>query len=271
VTNKTIHRGDATAANAEGAVTTAYNDAAGRKPVNSVAVELGGRTLKPGIYGNPTLGITGTLTLDGQHNANAVFVFQTSKTLITAVGSKVALINGANPCNVFWKVGSSATIDVGSKFVGTVLALTSISAKTGATIQGRLFARNGAVTLDTNTITAGVCSISSPVTTTTAPRPPTTSPATTTPSSPAASTTVPAPAAASTTTVAPGVLNGTTGSPTTLSGSTVGGGGATVGSPKPLAATGANVTLTALAGLLALVLGAALLLGSRRLRASGPK
>lgn len=157
VIHGTIHSADAVAAQAQHDVTTAYNDAAGRSPSATVGADLGGRTLAPGVYTGPTLGLTGTLTLNAHGNPNAVFVFQAGSTLITASTSKVALVNGANACNVFWKVGSSATLGTHSVFVGTVLALTSVSAKTGASVKGRLLARNGAVTLDTNTITSTSC------------------------------------------------------------------------------------------------------------------
>jgi type VI secretion system secreted protein VgrG len=138
---------------------TAYDDAAGRTPFTTVPTELGGTTLTEGVYRSTSggLGITGTLTLDGQDNPDAVWIFQSDSTLITATGSKVELINGADPCNVFWQVTSSATLGTGSAFVGTVLALTSISATTSATVEGRLLARNGAVTLDTNTFVNDVC------------------------------------------------------------------------------------------------------------------
>ena len=175
VTNGTIHAANAEAAQAQADLTTAYNDAAGRTctPVNP---ELGNQVLGPGVYCATTLAITGTLTLDAQGNPDAVFIFQAGSTLITASGSRVELINGANPCNVFWQVGSSATLGTNSVFVGTILALTSITANTGAVVTGRLLARNGAVTLDSNTITRPLCA---PTTTTTAPT--TTAPTTTAP------------------------------------------------------------------------------------------
>ncbi|MDQ3769802.1 MAG: ice-binding family protein, partial [Actinomycetota bacterium] len=159
VINGTIHRCDAVAAQAQADLTTAYNDAAGRTPTQQVATELGGQTLTTGVYrsASGTFGITGPLTLNAQGDPNAVFIFQTESTLITASASRVVLINGAQACNVFWQVGSSATLGTDSDFVGNILALTSITANTGATVDGRLLARNGAVTLDTNTITRSVC------------------------------------------------------------------------------------------------------------------
>jgi hypothetical protein len=137
---------------------TAYNDAAGRSSTATVSGDLGGRTLTSGVYTSASsLGLTGTLTLDAQGNPNAVFVFQAGSTLITHSASQVNLIGGAQACNVYWQVGSSATIGTGSSFVGNIMALTSITMTTGATLQGRALARNGAVTLDTNTITTATC------------------------------------------------------------------------------------------------------------------
>ena len=101
------------------------------------------------------------MTLNGHNNPAAVFIFKAASTLITASNSTVALI-GVNPCNVYWQVGSSATLGTNSNFVGTVMALTDISATTGAVVQGRLLARNGAVTLDDNTISKPACAIQNP-------------------------------------------------------------------------------------------------------------
>ena len=109
--------------------------------------------MAPGVYGGGTLQITGTLTLDAQGDPNAVFIFQAASTVITASASDVSVINGAQPCNVYWQVGSSATLGTGSDFLGNVLSLTNISLQTGADVQGRLLARNGIVNTDTNTST----------------------------------------------------------------------------------------------------------------------
>lgn len=154
-----IHLNDDVALKAKDDLTAAYDDAAGRTPVTRIASELGGATLKPGIYDSAegSFQITGTLTLDAEGNPDGVFIFLTSSTLITASDSNVSLLNSAKYCRIFWKVGSSATLGTNSHFVGHIFALTSISAKTGATVQGQLMARNGAVTLESNTITNGIC------------------------------------------------------------------------------------------------------------------
>lgn len=157
--NGALHLTDAVALQAKNDLVTAYDDAAGRTPVTRISTELGGTTLTPGVYDSAdgTFQITGTLTLDAQGDPDGVFIFQTASTLITASGSSVNLINGARFCRVFWKIGSSATLGTDSHFVGHLFALTSITANTRATVEGQLLARNGAVTLDTNTITNGVC------------------------------------------------------------------------------------------------------------------
>ena len=155
------HLGDAVALDAKNALVTAYNDAAGATPVTKVATELGGTTLKPGVYGSDTLGLTGTLTLDGE----GVYIFQAGSTLITAPNSEVELINGASACDVYWQVGSSATLDTATSFKGTIMALTSIALNTGVTLQGRALARNGAVTMNNDTIDSSSCAAPSPTAT----------------------------------------------------------------------------------------------------------
>ena len=152
------HLGDAVALSAKNALVTAYNDAAGATPVNQVPTELGGTTLKPGVYASATLGLTGTLTLDGA----GLYIFQAGSTLITASNSAVALTNGASACDVYWQVGSSATLGTTTSFKGTIMALTSIALQTGATLQGRALARNGEVTMDHNTINSSACAAPSP-------------------------------------------------------------------------------------------------------------
>jgi hypothetical protein len=149
-----IHAGDPVAAQAQLDLTTAYNNAAGRVNPLAVPADIGGLVIAPGLYKAPiSLAVTGNVTLDGQNNPNSVFIFQIPSTLTTSVNSSVTLINTANACNVFWQVGSSATLNTASVFNGTILALASVSLGTGATVNGRLLARNGAVTLLSNIVT----------------------------------------------------------------------------------------------------------------------
>ena len=147
-----IHIDDTAAVNAQSALTAAYNDAAGRTLPITVSGDIGGQTLTPGLYkSTSSLGITGVLTLDGQGNVNSVFIFQIGSALTTATNSQVKLQGGAQAANIFWQVGSSATLGTYSIFNGTILAQVSISLATGAALNGRALARTGAVTLDTNT------------------------------------------------------------------------------------------------------------------------
>ena len=143
---------------------TAYTDAAARTGATTlIANETDsfsgvGYTLAPGVYKSASsIGLTGTLTLDAQGDTNAVWIFQAGSTLTTASASRVSLVNGAQSCNVFWQVGSSATLGTTTTFIGNILALESITLTTGATVNGRVLARNAAVTLDANTITATTC------------------------------------------------------------------------------------------------------------------
>jgi hypothetical protein len=160
--NGTQHTADAVALQAQSDLTTAYNDAAGRTPATVVSGDLGGQTLAPKVYkATSTMGLTGTVTLDGQGVPNAVFIFQAGSSLITGSSSTVRLIHGAQPCNVFWQVGSSATLGTNTTFVGSILALTSASVQTGTTVAGRVLARNGQVSLDTNTFTGPACAAGS--------------------------------------------------------------------------------------------------------------
>ena len=147
-----IHAGDAQALQAKSDLTAAYGVAASSPcNFNKTGVNLGGQTLTPGTYCQTTAPtLTGTLTLSG----NGVFIFQIGSTLVTAPGATVAFINGAQPCNVFWQVSSSATLDTTTTFVGTIMALTSISLNNGVTIAGRALARNGQVSLINDRITA---------------------------------------------------------------------------------------------------------------------
>ena len=149
-------------------LTTAYNDAAGRLITATTAADLAGLNLSPGVYSGPNksaLALTGTLTLDAAGDPNAVFIFQTGSTLITGSSSSVNLVNGAQSCNVFWQVGSSATLGTGSVFAGSLLAQISITVNGGVTIHGRTLARTGAVTLDDDTFTDAGCAPTGPTTT----------------------------------------------------------------------------------------------------------
>ena len=145
-------------------LTNAYVNAAGRTPVTTVPTELGGTTLVAGVYDSTstTLGITagaGALVLDGQGDSSSVFIFQapfSGTGLAVGSGSMISLINGAQACNVFWRV-DTASIGTTANFVGTILALNSVTVANGATIEGRLLARNGSVTLINDTITNTVC------------------------------------------------------------------------------------------------------------------
>jgi uncharacterized repeat protein (TIGR01451 family) len=159
----TNHAGDATTQGAKNDLTTAYNTAVGEGPISAISADLGGQILSPGVYNSgSSIGLTGTLTLDGGGDPNAVFVFQAGSTLTTASASVVKLINNAQACNVFWQVGSSATLGTNSIFKGDILALTSATLNTGTNVEGRVLAQNGAVTLDTNTITKAVCGVVAP-------------------------------------------------------------------------------------------------------------
>ena len=151
----TINSANAFAAQAQTELTAAYNAAAGAASTATVAGDLGGLTFFPGVYtSSSTLGITGTVTLNALGNPNAQFIFQIGSALTTATSSNVSLINGAQPSNVFWQMGSSATLGSTSNFSGNLLALSTISLGTSTVLQGRALARNGAVTLLSNSITA---------------------------------------------------------------------------------------------------------------------
>ena len=158
ITGGVIHAADAHSLQAQSDLTTAYNNAAGQAFDASVGAELGGLTLTPGVYNAASsTQITGPLTLNAQGNPDAVFIFQIGSSLTTATSSSVVLLNNAQSCHVFWQIGASATLGTGSSFVGTIMALTSVTANTGATVQGRALARNGSVTLDTNVFTNDTC------------------------------------------------------------------------------------------------------------------
>lgn len=158
----TLHINDAVAAQAQSDLTTAYNSAAGAPCTQDLTgTDLGtfnaGNPLLPGVYCfTSSAFLTGNLTLDAQGDPNACWIFQIGSTLITATNATVTLINGANPCCVFWQVSSSATIETGNVFAGTIMALTSITLK-GGVLNGRALARNGAVTISGSEFVNTVC------------------------------------------------------------------------------------------------------------------
>lgn len=147
----TVHNGDDQAMKAQTDLTAAYADAASRTPTAQIPAELGGTTLEPGVYASASLSLTGTLTLSG--NPTSVFIFQAGSTLVTASGSNVVLTGGVRASNVFWQVGSSATLATNSSMTGTILSYSSVAAQTNSQINGRLMASNGAVTMDTTNVT----------------------------------------------------------------------------------------------------------------------
>ncbi|MEO7004855.1 MAG: ice-binding family protein, partial [Acidobacteriaceae bacterium] len=160
VVGGSIHAADAVALQAQADNTNAYNVLAGEacNTTYGVPTDIGGMTLTSGVYCfASSAGLTGTVTLDAQGDPNAVFIFKIGSTLITASNANVLLINGASACNVFWQVGSSATLGTGTTFVGNILALTSITLTTNATLSGRALAQNGAVTLDSNIVSVSSC------------------------------------------------------------------------------------------------------------------
>ncbi len=143
------HSGDSAYTTAETDLVTAYNNATQPTTTDYTGVNLGGLTLGPGVYNQTTAPtLTGTLTLSG----GGVYIFREGSTLITASGARVVLTGGAQPCDIFWQVGSSATIATSTTFVGNIMAMASIQMQTGATLNGRALARTAAVTLDTNRI-----------------------------------------------------------------------------------------------------------------------
>jgi hypothetical protein len=232
LTAGTIHAADSVASQAKSDLAIAYVDAAGRSSTASISADLAGRRLTPGVYtSSSSLGLTGDLTLDAQGDPDAVFIFQAGSQLTVASASRVLLVGSAQECNVFWLVGSSATIGTSSAFAGNILALTSISLTTGATLRGRALARNGAVTLDTNTISPATCAPTS----STPPTSPPTSSGTTT-------ATAGQPASASSSTGAIGAA-GTTGTPADAAATTTG----TTGSAIPTSPAGGAASTTSTA------------------------
>jgi hypothetical protein len=165
VVHGATHANDGVAKTAQADLTTAYNVAA-EQPVsggnNLSNTDLGERTLTPGAYGfTSSAQLTGALTLDAKGDPDAQFVFEIAEGLTTAPASSVVLVNGASPCNVFWQVGSSATLDTTTAFQGNLMALTSISLNNGASVIGRVLARNGQVSLIDNVLTRPLCATGS--------------------------------------------------------------------------------------------------------------
>ncbi|HZQ87239.1 MAG TPA: ice-binding family protein [Acidimicrobiales bacterium] len=203
----TIDATNPAAQQAQSDLTVGYDNAAGRPLDGSTPADLANQHLAPGVYAGPSksaLLLTGPLVLDGAGDPTAVFIIQTDSTLITSSASTVTLVNGAQECNVFWLVGSSATLGTGSVFRGNILALTSITVNTSVVVHGRAMARNGAVTLDNATFVKPTCATSPPAPTTTA------APTTTTAALGATTSTTAAPRATTSTTMAAAVTTSTT-------------------------------------------------------------
>jgi hypothetical protein len=155
---------------AQDAVTNAYTNARNRPVTATLAVDLGNApgALQGGVYestAHGAFGLTGTLVLDGAGNRNTVFIFQSGSTLTTAANSVVQLINGAQECNVFWQLDSSATLGTDSVFVGNILAHDAVTVTSRVTVHGRAFASNAAVTLDDDVFTPPTCQLTAPTTT----------------------------------------------------------------------------------------------------------
>ncbi|MFZ2227269.1 MAG: ice-binding family protein [Candidatus Nanopelagicaceae bacterium] len=164
------HIADTIANTAQTDLVTAYDSISAPTPVILASPELASKVITPGTYSTTEGSLTnsGALTLDAQGDASAVFIFQAASTLITSAGSTMTLINGAQACNVYWKVGSSATLGTNSTFIGRIYALTTITAESGAAIRGQLLARTGAVNLNANVITNDACVVATPTPTPTA-------------------------------------------------------------------------------------------------------
>ena len=161
-----VHENTAVAQDAQGGVTQAFGALDQPCAENLTGENLGNRTLTSGVYCYDTsAGMTGTLTLDGEGDENAVFIIKIGSTLTTASNSSVELIGNADACNVFWRVGSSATLGTTTSFAGNILAQESITLDTGTTIVGRALARTGAVTMDDNVVDASPCGAEAPTAT----------------------------------------------------------------------------------------------------------
>ena len=161
VVNGATHAADGVASNAKSDLVTAYNVAAGQPvaPADDLSgQDLGNKRLIAGAYRfTSSAQLTGPLTLDAQGDPNAQFVFEIASTLTTASASSVVMINGGNPCNVYWQIGSSATLGSTTAFKGNLMALSSISLNNGVTVIGRMLARNGQVSLINDVLNASTC------------------------------------------------------------------------------------------------------------------
>ena len=160
IVNGIQHITDTTASNAKDDATAAFICLGALTPTGSVLADIGGTTITPGVYSvSSSLTITGTVTLDGEGDPDAIFVFQIPTTFLPTSSTIVSLINNAQPCNVYWVTGSSATLDTGANVVGNIIANISVTFDTGASLTGKAFALTGSVTLDTNIITECQCTI----------------------------------------------------------------------------------------------------------------
>ena len=156
--NGTNHGGDGVTQGAKADLVNAYLNAESQGPTLPIAADLAGLTLTSGVYNSASqVLLTGALTLNAEGNEDAVFVFQAGSDLIVGSGAAVVLTNGAQACNVYWQVGSSATLGSSASFNGTILALTSITFDPGVTVRGRALARNGNVVLNNTTILDSGC------------------------------------------------------------------------------------------------------------------
>lgn len=201
VINGQRHAGDAAAERAQSDLTSAYEDATGRASSRTIKPELGGQTLTPGVYkASENANLDGTLTLDAQGDASAVFIFQLDSRLTTGQNSTVRVVNSPGPaCNVVWTVGDSATLAGNTSFVGRVMAINEITLQSAAKIeQGGALSRDGAVTLDTNTVSRSECAAAQTPTAPASPTSPTPS-ETESPTTPAPTETTPAPVTPGTT------------------------------------------------------------------------
>jgi hypothetical protein len=216
----TEHISDALSIAAQTAANAASVDASTRTPATpGTYADLTGDTLTDGIYNaSSTMALNGVLTLNGQNDPNSVWIFQAGSTLITGSSASVVFENGAQACNVFWQVTSSATLGTGTNFAGTILATQSVTLDTGATLAGRALALNGAVTMDSNTITVPTCEAlpPPPVATTTAPTTSTTTTGATTTTTASGTTTTTAPGTSTTIVTPVGVASKSSGTTTTF-------------------------------------------------------